>query len=201
MNRFSLVSYIGAAFSLLAFGLTGPVSAHSLHPAGASVSVAKSSMTIKPGRAWNELSTKPGKNAESWTLDGDQLNVVTFFGGIANGQPLFREVSKKREPLPKFTSKTLIVEVPELLERSYRSAKDLAAFEITQLEPVRFLGSDGVRFAYRFTDKDELTRQGEAHAVIVGGKLYIISFDAPRLHYFQRNLSDYQALVASARLR
>ena len=102
-------------------------------------------------------------------MDGGQLNDVTFFGGIAPGKPLVKERSKKRDPLSKFTKNTLLVKVPELLEGTYRTYKDLAAFKLLSTEPITFLGHDGVAFSYEFTDADQLTRKGEARATIVGG--------------------------------
>ena len=93
----------------------------------ATVQVAKSGMKVTPARDWNSLSIRPGKKAEIWTLDGEQLNDVTFYGGIAPGEPLIREQSKKQKPLPKFTRETLLVELPELLEGTYRTEKGIGA--------------------------------------------------------------------------
>ncbi len=178
-----------------------PAEAHKLRSTGMAASVAASALTVTPSRDWNQLGGNLGKNTESWTLDGSPLNDVTFFAGIPAGQPLLRERSRKREPLPKFTSQTLLVEVPELLERTYRSYKDLAAFRLLSADPAPFIGSGGVTFRYEFTDKDELTRLGEARAAIVGGKLYMITFDAPRLNFYARSIADFRALADSARLR
>src|SRR3546814_1782903 len=50
------------------------------------VKVAKSAMKVTPARDWNSLSIRPGKKAETWTLDGEQLDDVTFYGGIAPGE-------------------------------------------------------------------------------------------------------------------
>ncbi|WP_404333990.1 hypothetical protein AB2M62_11930 [Sphingomonas sp. MMS12-HWE2-04] len=55
-------------------------------------------------------------------------------------------------------------------------------------------------FTYEFTDEDQITRKGEASAAIVEGKLYMVSFDAPRLHYFDRTIADVHALIATATL-
>lgn len=174
------------------------VPAHKLHEKGVRVTVADSRLSVIPSRDWNQLGTRIGKNTETWTLDGAQLNDVTFYGGIAAGMPLVKERSKKRDPLPKFTTETLLVEIPELLERTYRSSKGIGTFALASTEPVMFLGHAGVRFTYEYTDDDELTRRGEAKAAIVDGKLYMISFDAPRLNYFGKVLNDYQALTDSA---
>lgn len=174
--------------------------AHKLREQGLPVAVADSPLTVTPGRDWNRLDLRVGKLTESWTLDGEQLNDVTFYAGIEPGTPLVRERSKKREPLPKFTASTLLVEVPELVEATYRSYKQIGSFRVLDVSPERFLGTDGVVFGYEFVDQDELMRRGEAHAAILGGRLYMISFDAPRLHYFARGISDFRALAQSARL-
>ncbi|WBY16360.1 hypothetical protein PF049_12320 [Erythrobacteraceae bacterium WH01K] len=181
--------------------ISAPVSAHKLREKGETVDVADSDVLVTPARDWNRLSGKIGKRTETWTLDGGQLNDVTFFGGIEAGDPLVKERNKKRDPLPKFTSSTLLVEVPELLEGTYRTYKDLAAFQLVSAEPGTFLGRDGVFFTYEYTDLDGLTRKGEARATIIDGKLYMITFDAPRLHYFNRTLQDFRALADTARLK
>ena len=176
------------------------VLAHKLIEQGQAVVVAKSGLSVVPGRAWNRLSGSVGKNVETWTLDGPQLNDITFYGGIPSGKPLVKERNKKREPLPKFSSKTLLIEIPELLEGTYRPYKNVVAFEVQSIEPTKFLGADGVSFSYEYADNDGLTRKGEARAAIVGGKLYMITFDAPRLHYFDKNLPDFLTIVGTAKL-
>ena len=175
--------------------------AHKLHKQGEAATVAESSLTVTPSRDWNQLSARIGKNTETWTLDGEQLNDVTFFGGIEAGKPLVKEKSKKREPLPKFTKTTLLPEVPELLERTSRAYKGSGSFQVTSVEPIRFLDSDGVFFSYEFTDEDQLTRKGEARAAIISGKLYMITFEAPRLSYFRNVIADFRALADTAKLR
>lgn len=163
-----------------------------------SVEVAKSPMKVTPKRDWNSLSLRPGKKAETWTLDGEQLNDVTFYGGVAPGEALIREESKKHKPLPKFTRETLLVEVPELLEGTYRTEKGIGSFAITSSSPDRFLGHYGIRFTYEFVDADSLPRKGEARAILIKGLLYMATFDAPRLHYFDAALADFRDLTDSA---
>lgn len=180
--------------------VAGSAQAHKLRQAGTAVTVADSTLTVTPPHDWNRLDVNIGKNTESWTADGQQLNDITFFAGITDGRPLVRERSKKREPLPKFTGSTLLVEVPELLENTYRTYKQSGSFKMMSIAPEPFLGHDGVAFAYEFVDEDNLTRQGEARATIVAGKLYMMTFEAPRLSYFSKGIGDFRALAQSARL-
>lgn len=178
-----------------------PAFAHKLHKQGEAAAVAKSSLTVTPTRDWNQLGLRIGKKTETWTLDGEQLNDVTFFGGIDAGNPLVKEKSKKREPLPKFTKSTLLAEVPELLERTTRTYKGSGSFQVTSVEPIRFLDHEGVFFSYEFTDEDQLTRKGEARAAIVESKLYMITFEAPRLSYFGKVVADFRSLADTAKLQ
>lgn len=177
------------------------VSAHKLRAKGATVTVADSNLEVTPSRDWNSLSQKVGKNTETWTLDGEQLNDVTFFGGIEADKPLVKERNKKKEPLPKFTKSTLLIEIPELLEGTYRAYKNMGSFQLLASEPIRFLGQEGVFFSYQYTDTDELTRKGEARAAIIKGKLYMMTFDAPRLHYYDRVIEEFRALANGATLK
>lgn len=186
------------AIVLVAYGSTA--FANGYREKGKAVAVASSKMVVTPPRDWNRLSIKPGKRAETWTLDGEQLNDVTFYGGIEPGDPLIREVNKKRAPLPKLTQSTLLVEIPELLEATYRTAKEIGSFTLSSSSPDRFLGHEGIRFTYEYVDNDNLHRRGEARATLVEGVLYMTTYDAPKIHYFDKSLSDYRALSDTATL-
>jgi hypothetical protein len=178
----------------------GGADANAYREKGKVVEVADSGMTVTPPRDWNRLDARPGKHAETWTLDGEQLNDVTFYGGVEAGAALVKEEDKKRAPLPKFGKTTLLIEVPELLEGTYRASRHIGGFTLTGSKPGPFLGRDGVHFTYEYTDSDALPRKGEARAVLIDKKLYMVTFDAPRLHYFDRTLGDFHALAETARL-
>ena len=190
------------AATAMALALAGPATAgYKLMPKGAPEQVRASTLTVTPSIDWNRLGAKVGRNAEAWTLDGQSLNEITFYAGIGNGETLFKEVSKKNKPLPRFSAKMLAPEIVQLFESSYRVAVGTPLFSIDQVEPATFLGRQGFRFRYSFTVQDEeIRRTGEATGAVVGGKLYMIAFEAPTLHYFDRDVSAYRALVASAKL-
>jgi hypothetical protein len=175
------------------------VAGNSLIVANQPVAVAKSVLTVTPAREWNKMGARPGRNSETWTLDGDTLNDLTFYGGIENTRTLFREVDKRNKPLPRFSSTMLITDVHTLFENSYRIAIGTPLMSIDAIEPTTVAGHKGVRFRYSFTrPNEEVRRLGEAHAAIVGGKLYMVTFEAPALHYFETGISAARAVVASA---
>lgn len=178
---------------------TPAVAGYKLMPAGISVAVAKSGLTVTPSQPWNRLGGRVGRNAESWTLDGLTLNDVTFYGGIANNNTLFREVDKKNAPLPRFSSTMLIPDVIQLFEGSYRVANATSLMSIDSVEPATFAGAAGFRFTYSFTvQNEEVRRRGEAHGAIIGGSLYMVTYEAPVIHYFERDLEAYRKMAASA---
>lgn len=186
--------------AMMAPAIPHPAFANGLIKSGEPVTVAKSQMSITPPRDWNKLSRRPGKKAETWTLDGESLNDISFFADIAPGEPLLRERSKKHDPLPKLRPNSLLTDVPELLEGTYRSHYGIAVFALGATTPTKFLGESAVRFSYEYVTPDQLTRRGEAIAMLRNDRLFMITFDAPKLHYFDRNIEDYHALVATAKL-
>jgi hypothetical protein len=186
----------------IAVSLTGPLSARwTLKPENARVAVAKSTLTVVPGGGWNSWSARPGKKSELWSYDGPVLNQIEFIGGVASGEPLARERNKKDKPLPKFSAKMLPTDIAQAYEQTQRIITQSPDFAIESMEPVSFAGHPGVKFAFRFTKpEEELTRRGEARGAIIGGKLYLISYAAPALHYFDAHLSKAQAIMDSARV-
>lgn len=190
-----MTAMIGSALLFAAPAIAG----NSLIPAGQAVTVAKSPLTVTPDREWNKMGARPGRNSESWTLDGDGLNDLTFYGGIGDDRTLFREVNKKAKPLPRFRSTMLLTDVPALFEASYSIALDTPSMTIGSIDPATVLGTKGIRFAYSFTRPGEdVRRKGEAVAAILDGRLYLVSFEAPSVFYHDRNIGSYRAIVASA---
>ena len=170
-------------------------------PQGQAVSVAKSTLTVTPKSDWNRWSSRPSKKGEISTLDGVSLNELSFFAGIAPGEALYKERDKKNKPLPKFSANMLPPDIVQMFEASNRIVLDTSLFAVETVEPVKFLGHDGVRFTYRYTvQADEVRRKGEARAAIIGGKLYLINFVAPEIHYYDAGVDESRAIMDSARL-
>jgi hypothetical protein len=173
----------------------------SLLPTSAAVAVAKSKLSVTRVGEWNRWSRRPSAKGELWTQNGVNIDNLGFYGGISGGEPLLKERQKKEKPLPKFAADMLLTDIPQLYEQTSRIALATPLFEITKVEPVRFLGHEGVQFAFRFTaEDDDVERLGEARAAIVGGKLYMIDFAAPSLHYFDAQIGDVRRIMDSARL-
>jgi len=194
-----MLKYLYAALTIVV--ATAPALANSLIAPGPRSGIAGSNLSAKPDGEWNRLSRSEGKNVEIWTKDGDSLNKVTFFGGIAVGKPLVREVDKKQQPLPKVAGNMLMTDIPALLESTYRSQGAVNQMSIDSEEPSTLGGQKAVRFTYSFTRADdEVRRKGEGIGALVSGKLYLVTYEAPALHFFDKDIEKYRQLAASLTL-
>jgi hypothetical protein len=185
----------------LATSATPALAAFHLVPAARPFVISRAGLVVTPSQDWNELGARVGRNAESWTLDGLSLNDLTFYGGIADGHTLFREINKKEKPLPRYSATMLPPDIVQLFEGSYRIANNTSLFAVDSVEPARFAGHDGFRFTYTFSIQDEdVKRSGEAIGAMIDGKLYMITFEAPVLHYFAHDVAAYHHIVDTAQL-
>jgi hypothetical protein len=166
------------------------------------VEVAKGGMTVRPASEWNRWSGRPSPSGETWTKDGFPLNRLDFFAGIAPGQSIYKERSKKHRPLPKFRSDMLLPDLAELFEANFSIQNDVTLFEVVKAEPARIGQIEGIRIEYEYAfPNDALRRSGEARLGIHNGKLYVINFAAPALHYFGASRDEVQRIMETAQLR
>jgi len=180
---------------------TAPAIANSLVSPGPQPKIARSTLSAIPNSEWNRLSQRGGKFVEIWTLDGDELNKVTFYGGVPVGQTLFREADKKRAPLPRVTANMLITDIPALLESSYRIQLNTTQMSIDSQEPTLVGGHKGVRFTYSFVRQDdEVQRKGEAVGAVVGDRLYLVAYEAPAIHFFDKDVEKFRQLAATLKI-
>jgi hypothetical protein len=186
---------------LLTVLAASPATSNSLVSPGPRAKIARSTLAATPTNEWNKLSLRGGKNVEVWTIDGDELNKVTFYGGIEVGKPLYREADKKDRPLPRVTANMLITDIPTLLESSYRSQFSVSQMSIDSQEPTLVSGHNGIRFSYTFVRNDEdVVRKGEAVGAFVGDRLYLAAFEAPAIHFFDKDVAKFRQLAGTLRV-
>lgn len=189
-----------AALALLALA-NSVLLANTLVPAGPHGAIARSKLSATPDSEWNKLRRTDGTHTEIWTIDGDQLNKVTFFAAIGSGRPLMREVHKRQQPLPYVSTTMLITDIPALLESTYRSQFAVNHMQIDDQEPALLDGHKGIRFTYSLTRADdEVERKGEAVGAMIAGQLYMVIYEAPALYFFDKDVTKFRALAASLKL-
>ena len=193
-------SAVRLALVLAAHGEQATAGAFHIAASGLPQRIGDSALTVTPSQDWNRLGRRVGHDAESWSEDGLSLNDVTFYAGVPSEQTLLKARSPKDKPLPPFSATMLPPDVAQMFEETYRIANDTSIFTVDKIEPAKFLGGDGFRFFYTFVSKDEVERKGMATAAVRDGKLYMITLEAPTIHYFDTTLPAYQQLVESATL-
>jgi hypothetical protein len=185
---------------LLLLAAAGEAKANSLVAPGGHIGVAKSTIAVSSSGEWNKLSFTEGPGLEVWTRDGDKLNKVAFFGGIASGMPIYRERNKKDAPLPKVAANMLLPDIPALLEATYRSQYQVNQISIDSQDVITINGKQAIRFTYTYArGEDEVERKGEAIGSVIKGKLYMVTYEAPAIFYFDRDLPDFRKMAETLR--
>ena len=184
-----------ASALVLALLPAGLAQANSLVAPGEHTGIAKSSIATSSTGEWNKLSQTDGPAVEVWTRDGDNLNKVSFFGGIAVGAPIYREKNRKEMPLPKVAANMLLPDIPALLEATYRSQYQVNRISIDSQDVTTVNGKQAIRFTYTYVrGEDEVERKGEAVGALANNKLYMVTYEAPAIYFFGKDLEDFRRI-------
>jgi hypothetical protein len=169
------------------------------------IRVGDGSMVVTPPRPWNRTRKfflfDDVRHVEDWTLNGPLLDGISFVSGLPNNRYLIRQRRTEDRQVPKFRSDMSAPEIVSMLETLFRARGGAIEFRTTSLAPKAFLGTNGFQLDYEHLDSDELWRRGRAVGAVVNGRLYLVLYDAARTHYFSAAAGDFDAIVASARLR
>jgi hypothetical protein len=170
-----------------------------------STSVGDGSMVVTPPHEWNRVSTVWAiddiRAVEDWTLNGPYLDSMSFVTGLKGGRYIIRQNKRDAQQVPKFRSDMTAPEVTAMLESFYRVKAGTIELKTTALQPRTLMGYPGFQWDYDHLDQDEVWRRGRVVGAVIGGRLYLILFDATRMHYFSAALPDFEAVVNSARFR
>jgi hypothetical protein len=166
-------------------------------------SVAGGAMVVVPAVEWNRIPR--GRydipREENWTLNGPVLDGITFIGGVENDKRIVEQRRKDDRKVPNFRSDMTPQEIADMIESFYLIRGGSVEFETTGLRPRPFMGQPGFQLDYVHLGGDELRRQGRAVGAVIGGRLYMILFDAARMHYFGAGVQEFERIANSATLR
>ena len=168
------------------------------------VAVGDGSLIVQPPRPYNRHRGQlfeDIREVEDWTQNGPILDSMSFVTGVKSGHTLIRQRRKADQQVPNFRSDMTPPEIAALVESLFRVRGGAVDFKTLSLKPRPFLGANGFQLDYTHLDDDELWRNGRVVGAVIGGRLYMILLDAARSHYYAAALPDYEAIVASARLR
>ena len=166
------------------------------------VKVGDGGMTVVAPRPYNRhrrVLFEDVPDVEDWTQNGPILDGISFVSGMKNNRELIRQRHSASQQVPRFRSDMTPPEIAAMLESLYRVKGGAVDLKTLLLQPRPFLGANGFQWDYEHLDTDELWRRGRAVGAVIDGKLYLILLDAARSHYYEAELPDFEAIVASAR--
>ncbi len=189
------------SFTLLAM-LGGCVPTYKLIAPG-SVSVAKNSMVVQPASAWNKVPVRPGDipYEEHWTLNGPLLDSVAFVGALPDGKPLLVQRKKDDQQVPPFRANMTPDDLVSMIESYYRIGQGVNVFDVRSVEPVPFLGKQGLKLDYTYVGGDALPHKGRCVVEVVNGKLYLMRLDGASSHYFDAAALEFGRMISTAQVR
>jgi hypothetical protein len=170
----------------------------------ARVNVGDGQMSVVAPRPYNRhrrILFSDVRDVEDWTLNGPILDGISFVSGMSNNRELIRQRRTANQQVPRFRSDMTPPEITAMLESLYRVKGGAVDLKTLSLQPRPFLGANGFQWDYEHLDQDELWRRGRAVGAVIDGKLYMILLDAARSHYYDAELPDFEAIVASAERR
>ena len=162
-------------------------------------------MTVNASSGWNLAPGYAGagdrKNTQRWTQDGLLLNRLVFIPAIPDGEPL-AIARTKDAALPVFRKDMLPNELEELLESTIVKffGEGQAAVSTSNLRPHHFGERRGVMFDISAIVTESPMYKGVVGAFIANDELYIMWYIGADPYYYDKHLSDAEAIIRSATL-
>src|SRR5687767_479114 len=134
----------------------------------------RDALTVTADARWNRLEP-PRDGAELWTADGLTLDWLAFYVAVAEGETLGEAPSAKA---PRWRCSMTPHDVVELYQALV--TQEGSAFRLERLAPAAFGGAQGFLFEHTTLPRDGPALGGLAYGAVVGGKLYLMSYTAPK---------------------
>ncbi|MCB1995666.1 MAG: hypothetical protein H6933_04420 [Burkholderiaceae bacterium] len=163
--------------------------------------VLRERMTVTVDKAWNQFERGLGDDTPTWTQDGFTVDALRFYVGLADGELIAPTPSepKGQQPLA-FKSGMRPAQIVALYETYY--SRGGSTFTLDKLSPDTFAGGEGFRFEFSSIRKyDEVTLRGIGWGAVRDGRLYVITYTAPRMSFFERHRGSAEAIARSARIK
>jgi len=158
-------------------------------------------MSVTKTKPWVQILQPhaPDGPDQVWTMDGMTLNSLLIYGGLADGKVLVKSRGGDTAQPPAFSSSMQGLEIAELVGTTIsRGFAGGVSVETVSLTPANFMGAPGFAAEFSFAATSGLEMRCFAEGANIGGKLYMLLYVAPRVHYFAKDLDEVRAIAASA---
>ena len=149
------------------------------------------SYTVVLPRGW--VSPKGRLDSFSLTRDGFGLEQIVIFR--RTNEKAFPRTKEKASP------KLLPHELAELQMAEFkRESEVLATADVVDMSPARMSGKESYRLHLRWLNDDGLPLVRLVYGLCDEKNYYMLGFEAPEIHYFDKHKASFEAMVASFRL-
>jgi len=157
-------------------------------------------LVVRLDSAWNKYNGPGQSKTELWTTEGMSLDVLRFFVDIGEGEQLLEVRGANEKQVPKFRATMQAPEIVELYDAVASQGGN--RFHLEKLAPADFAGAAGFRFDYTLVRKgDEVELKGFCYGVVRNKRLYLMTFQAPKIHYYPQHAQRAQAAALSVRFK
>ncbi len=108
---------------------------------------------------------------------------------------------KFRQKLPhtekKYEEGMTIQDIADVTIDNIKANKSIFNFKVNTNTPITISGLDAYRFEYSYETEQGLKKKGITCGLVEGKRVYAVTYEAPRLHYYDKTLSDFESLVSS----
>lgn len=190
--------HLAPVLLVLLAGCATPITWVGLPPGEALV---QGRMTVKVDAAWSRMEGAKEPKHDAWTSDGLSLDQLHFYAGLAEGESFVAVTGAPADkPIPRFRADMEAQDVVEFYESF--ATRDGSVFTVEKVAPCPFGGRSGFRFDFtRIRRSDEVRLRGVGYGVIQGGELFLMVFEAPRIHYFAKHAARVEAIAQSMQIR
>ena len=149
-------------------------------------------LSVTADARWNRLEPGPD-GTEYWTADGMVLDTLAFYV-LAEGETL----GEPGPETPRWSAAMTPHDIVEMYEALV--TQEGSVFRLGRLAPADFGGVPGFLFEHTTATRDGPLLGGLAYCAVAGGKLYVMSYTAPRSHLYEKHVAAVRAIAASARI-
>ena len=158
-------------------------------------------MVVKLDGPWNRFDNFGGYPVPTWTMEGFTVDRLQFFIGVKDGATLVPQSDAAREKRPLTFRKSMQPHEIVALFQTLLSG-DGSTFTLDKLDPVTFLGGQGIRFQFSLVRRvDEVQLSGFGYVRVHGDELHAILYQAPRLGFYPRYQPQVDRMAQTAALR
>lgn len=158
-------------------------------------------LTVTVDKPWNQFERGLGDNTPTWTQDGITVDALRFYVALKDGALIVPTPSEPKGTKPlAFKAGMQPAEIVGLFESAF--SRDGSSFQLDRLTPQPFAGQPGFRFEFSGVRKmDEVRLKGIGWGAVRNGELFVITYTAPRLSFFDRHVASAEAIAKSARIK